>query len=126
MKYYSDVLNKPFNTIKELNEAEEAHNKELKTKEEALSKKKEEASKVEDAYKKYLDGVKTNNEKRKELNDIDNANYRAYLDARMSFIKKYGSYHMTYTNDDDDTRVKVTTSNAFNDLSDFIASFIYW
>jgi conjugal transfer/entry exclusion protein len=49
--YYSRVLNKPFDSIEELKEAEAAHYAELKAKEAKAAAKKADAQKVEDAFK---------------------------------------------------------------------------
>ena len=75
MRYYSDTLKKLFETEEELKKAEvefeEKHALELKKKEERAHRAKE----VEEAYKKYLD-------------------------LRSKFVKDYGSYHMTITEND--------------------------
>lgn len=75
MKYYSETLNKVFDTEDELKTAEEEHEKkyavQLKKKEERAERAKE----VEKAYKEY----------RKLLN---------------AFIKDYGYYHQTIREDD--------------------------
>lgn len=75
MRYYSDTLKKLFETEEELKKAEvefeEKHALELKQKEERANRAKE----VEEAYKKYLD-------------------------LRSKFVKDYGSYHMTITEND--------------------------
>lgn len=49
--YYSRVLNKPFDSIEELREAEAAYRAELKAKEDKTAAKKADAKKVEDAFK---------------------------------------------------------------------------
>ena len=68
--WYSDVLKKYFDDKAECEkEYEEKHAAELKAKEERSAKAKE----VEAAYKKYVE-------------------------LRNEFIKKYGSFHMTYDN----------------------------
>lgn len=71
--YYSEELKKYFNDEAECRKAEkeyeEKHAAELKAKEERSAKAKE----VEAAYKKYVE-------------------------LRNEFIKKYGSFHMTYDN----------------------------
>ena len=49
--YYSKLLKQPFDSIEELKEAEAAYNAKMKAKEDAASKKKADAQKVEDAFK---------------------------------------------------------------------------
>lgn len=49
--FYSRVLNKPFDSVEELKEAEDAHYAEIRAKENAVAQKKSDALKVEDAFK---------------------------------------------------------------------------
>lgn len=49
--YYSRLLNKPFDSIEELREAEAAYKAELKAREDKAAAKKADAQKVEDAFK---------------------------------------------------------------------------
>lgn len=76
MKYYSEKLNTLYDNVELLQDAEkqfdEKHALELKQKEERATRAKE----VEDAYKNYLKLLR-------------------------AFVKDYGSYHFSYTNDDD-------------------------
>lgn len=92
MKYYSEKLNKVYNTIEDLEVAEkefEARNLEVET---AKKERAAAAKDVEDAYKAA-------NEARK------------VADAKMNeFIKKYGSYHKTITN------VSPVANNFFSDF----------
>lgn len=98
MKYFSEKLNKVFNTEKECMEAEfkakEQENLARIQKEKALREEKEKkealaverkamAEKVEAARKAYLEAQKA---------------YRAELDA---FCQKYGTYHYTVTDADE-------------------------
>lgn len=97
MKYYSEKLNKVFDTERECMEAEfkikEQENlariqkekalREEKEKKEALAaERKEMAEKVETARKAYLEAQKA---------------YKAELDK---FIKTYGSFHMSWSAND--------------------------
>lgn len=81
MKYYSEITREFFNSEKELNEAEAAHEKkvaEAKQKREAAeAARKERAKEVEEALK-----------------DLQNAQ-KHYIELRNKFIKDYGSWHMT-------------------------------
>lgn len=98
MKYYSEKLNKVFNTERECMDAEfkakEQENLEKIAKEKALREEKEKkealaaerkemAEKVETARKAYLEAQKA---------------YRTELEA---FCKKYGTYHYTISDADE-------------------------
>lgn len=86
MKYFSETLNKVFNSEKECVEAEEQHSKalaEAKAKSEALANERAaRAKEVEEAYRAAIDA------KRK---------YNEILDK---FLKDYGSFHATFKNVD--------------------------
>lgn len=111
MKYYSDLLKKPFDTVEELEKAE----KEKKEQEFAIQKKNEErtlkAKEVEAAYKSYIET------KKKAFKEIDDA-YNNYIALRNKFVNDYGSFHMTYTNNDGEE--KFTLTDAFNSMTDLI------
>ena len=87
MKYFSEHLNKLFDTEKELKEAEAAKiaaDEEAKAKKEALSKaRKERATAIDELLKK-----------RKELD-------KEIQKALKEFTKDYGSYHASYQNAED-------------------------
>lgn len=86
MKWYSEKLNKLFDSEKECVEAEEAHDKavaEAEEKKKALSEARAaRAKEVEAAYKAAIDA-------RKE-----------YEEVLHSFVKDYGSYHTTFKSSD--------------------------
>ena len=87
MKYFSEHLNKLFDTEEELKEAEAAKvaaDEEAKAKKEALSKaRKERATAIDELLKK-----------RKELD-------KEIQKALTEFTKDYGSYHTSYRNAED-------------------------
>lgn len=87
MKYYSELLEKVFNSADECEaaemEAKEKAERERLAREEKAAKRKEAAAQVEAARKVALDAQK------------------AYQDALKDFCAKYGSYHTTITNLDD-------------------------
>ena len=93
MKYYSEVLNKTFDSETECLEAEtkytEKKAKEEKQKELVNAKRKERAKEVEAAYDAVLEVQKK------------------YAELRNKFIQDYGSWHMT-----------ISTPNAFSFLED--------
>ena len=111
MKYYSEKLNKVFNTERECMEAEfkvkEQENLARIQKEKALREEKEKkealaaerkvmADKVETARKAYLEAQKA---------------YRNELEA---FCKKYGTYHYTVTDADEVPSLFDVFKYAFN------------
>ena len=93
MKYYSEVLNKVFDSKTECLEAETKYTEEKKAKEEKQKElantRKERAKEVEAAYDAVLEAQKK------------------YAELRNKFIQDYGSWHMT-----------ISTPNAFSFLED--------
>lgn len=92
-KYYSEELKKVFDSVEELEKAEKEYTIKKEEEAKALSLKKEEAKAVEDAYKNLVDT------KKKAFKEIDEAE-QIYIEKRNAFVKKYGSFHMTYTDKD--------------------------
>ena len=113
MKYYSELLHKPFTTVEELEKAEQEKREQL----DALKVKTQErtirAKEVENAYKNWVEL------KNKYFKEIDDA-YEKYEELLNKFVKDYGSFHMTYTNENG-----VETYNlkeiADNTLNSFLA-----
>ena len=75
MKYYSELTKKVYDTEEQLVEAEHKLALANEEKDKKAAQKKEDAKKVTDAFK-------------------------VYLDLRNKFIEKYGYWHATYTNVD--------------------------
>lgn len=99
--YYSNVLNKKFDSLSELKEAEKNYAVEQEKLKLAQLNKKTDAAKVEAAYKKLIETqVKANKE-------IEEAR-KVYMEARKEFIEKYGSYHATYTNMNGEQSISVS------------------
>lgn len=125
--YYSRVLNKPFDFIEELREAEAAYRAELKAKEDKVAQKKADAQKVEDAFKALNQARKDYKEKltqlteeySKALADLKKAFETgktdihaqlaaaedAYKAALKEFTSKYDSYHFTMKDGDFETTI---------------------
>ena len=86
MRYYSDELNKVFDTEEELNKAENAERarirKEKMEKEKKANERKEQADKVKAAYEVYLEARSK------------------YAEALEDFTRKFGPYHQTYTGEE--------------------------
>lgn len=130
MKFYSEKLKKLFDTEKELVAAEKVVDEENQKKKLASEQKKEEANKVEDAFKArnaarreyntklvearkiYNDAIiaakRAFNETLTTATDAKDKAEEAYNAALKEFTAKYESYHMTLKDGDN----VVTISNA--------------
>lgn len=110
MKYYSELTKKMYDTKKELDiaekEAEEALSLAKKEKEEALARKKEEANEVSKAY---TECVNLRKEYLAKINDADNN----YWKLKNDFIKKYGSWHMSFYELDDEAKNEIDNTIRF-------------
>jgi len=109
MKYYSELLKKPFDTVEELENAEKEKNEQINALKVKNEERTERAKEVENAYKKYIET------KKKLFEEIDNS-YNEYLKLRDKFVDDYGSFHMTYTNKDGEEKYSLT--DAFKTVSD--------
>ena len=125
--FYSRILNKPFDSVKELQEAEAAHFAEIKAKEDKAATKKADAQKVEDAFKAMNAARKDYKEKlaqlgeeySKALTDLKKAfeTGKADIHAKLAaaednyskalkeFTDKYDSYHFTIKDGDFETTI---------------------
>ena len=149
--YYSRVLNKPFDSLLELTQAEDAYYAKLKAKEDQTAQKKADAQKVEDAFKALNTARKTYKDKllaiteqySKDLKDLmtafenDKKEVQSYLaaaektysEALKAFTDKYPEgYHLTLKDGDFETTISSSTTTAekpytFSDLFDMIFSF---
>lgn len=125
--YYSKVLNRPFDSIEELKEAEAAYYDELKAQEAKVAQKKADAQKVEDAFKALNTARKEYKEKitqltteysealtnlkkafelgKKDMRDTLAAAEDTYATALKEFTAKHKNYHMTLKGDDFETTI---------------------
>lgn len=125
--FYSKVLNKPFDSVAELREAEAAHYAEVKAKENKVAQKKADAQKVEDALKAlnaarkaYKDSLtqltaeygealiqlkKTFEHGKTDLHNKLADAEAVYQVALKEFTDKYDSYHMTLKDGDFETTI---------------------
>ncbi len=133
--YYSKLLKQPFDSVKELQEAEEAYYAKQRTKEDAAAQKKADAKKVEDAFKALNQARKDYKEKLTQLTEeygkaLTNlkkafetgktdihaqlaAAEDAYAKALKEFTGKYENYHMCLKDGDFETTVSSNcTKNA--------------
>ena len=123
--FYSRILNKPFDSVAELREAEAAYFAEQKAKEDKVAQKKADAQKVEEAFKAMNAARKEYKEKltqltteyAEKLTELKNAlelgkkditlNLTTaednYAKALKEFTSKYDSYHFTMRDGDFET-----------------------
>lgn len=131
--YYSKVLNKPFDTVNALKEAEEAYFAEVKAKEDKAATKKADAKKVEDAFKvmnaarrayketitdlttKYTEDLKklkaAFESDKQSISDALAKAEEGYSAALKAFTDKYPEgYHITLKDGDFETTISSQTS----------------
>lgn len=131
--YYSKLLKEPFDSIEELQEAEEAYYAKQKAKEDAAAQKKADAAKVEDAFKALNAARKEYKEKLTQLTkeyaealenlkkafelgkkDMQNtlaAAEETYSNALKTFTEKYPEgYHLTLKDGDFETTISSQTA----------------
>lgn len=139
MKYYSDKLDKKFDTVEELETAEKEFEVKEAEKKTLAETRKTESKEVIDAFKKFQeikqDSLKELNKKIAELKDTYTSEIEKAKDEYMNkigdaetdystklneFIKKYGSFHYSYTSDNldesDDTIRELFDSFNFSDI----------
>lgn len=125
MLYTSEVTGKSYKTVKELEAAEvefnKAHEAELKAKEE----RKVAATEVEKAYTAVLNARKEAkaivDKANKEASDLIRKSELDYQKLKDEFIKKFGSYHVSYTNNNG--KEVVTVSDLFDSFNSIFNSF---
>lgn len=127
--YYSRVLNKPFDSVAELHEAEDAYFAEIRAKEETENSKNAYAKKVEEAFKALNAARKTY---KKNLEQLTDEYSEAMADLKKAFetgredmkktlaaaednyaaaIKEFTAKHPEYTLTLEDGNIKATISN---------------
>lgn len=149
--YYSRLLNEPFDSIKDLQDAEEAYRAKQKAKEDAVAQKKADAQKVDAAFKNLNAARKSFKEDLTQLTkeyaeslenlknafelgkkDIRNKLANAeedYQTALKEFTDKYENYHVTLKDGDFETTLSKQTSNdadASYNIFDLIDKFFNW
>jgi hypothetical protein len=92
LKIYSDKTKQYYDTEAKAQEAEAIFDKKQNETSKTAEEKKAAAKEVEDAYKHMLD---VDRQASKMIDDAENVYYK----AREKFINKYGSFHMTYSNE---------------------------
>lgn len=82
MKYYSEKLKKVYDTVEDLQTAETAYDKERAAEDAKQKERKARAEEINKARKELINAQKN------------------YNDLIAKFVKDYGSYHATYTDND--------------------------
>lgn len=111
-KVYSDILKRPFDTVDELVEAEKKYHELELEKEAKAQQKKHRAEEVEQALKD-LEKAKIEareilveaNKKSSEVIKVAEDNYRQ---LKNKFIEDYGSFHMSYYNDNGNETIRIS------------------
>lgn len=98
MKYYSEKLKKVYDTVEELNKAEAVYDKARAAEDAKQKERKKRAEEIKNARKELANAQKN------------------YNDKLTKFIKDYGSYHETYTDNDSDS---ISTSDIILKLFGF-------
>ena len=109
MKYFSDKVNKVFDTVEELEAAEKEQEEKEAEKTKLVEVKKSRAKEVEDAYLEY------ENVKEKAYKEIAEAEDK-WIQLRDKFAEDYNGYHMTYVNKNGEK--KVTFDDLVNSFYD--------
>ena len=112
MKYY--VEGKYFDNLDEAKEEEKKLELAKKEKEEKIAKKKERAEEVQEAFKKL------NDTRKKCFDEIDKAQ-EEYIKLRDEFVKDFGSWHFTYTNNNGEETYSL--SDLFDGTQRFLKDF---
>lgn len=107
MKYYSEILDKKFDTPEALKEAEAAHEKKLATVSKEKEERQKEVAKIQDAANDYLKLVSENNKVRQQLKEKENAAYADYKAKIEEFSKAHKNYHLSYTFNGENVEFKV-------------------
>lgn len=115
--FYSEKLNKYFDTKSECVEAEKSYEEANTAKEKEKAQRAEDAQNVEKAYKHSMEVRKEAAKIIEDANKMIDEADQEYFKARTEFINKYGSFHMSYYNHDgDETCVVSNVFEAFKEL----------
>lgn len=111
-KVYSDILQKPFNTVEELVAAEENYHERVLRKEAQIQQKKQRAEEVEQALKD-LEAAKVEAreilvEANKKSSEVIKTAEDKYRELKRKFIDDYGAFHMSYYNDNGNETVRIS------------------
>lgn len=106
MLYTSEVTGKSYKTVEELESAEAEFKKQEEEKKALVEVKRTRAKEVQDAYDNYF---KVRNEAFEKIKEAETK----LNELKNKFIEDYGSFHMTYTNNNGNENL------VFGDLFDW-------
>ncbi len=107
MKYYSEKLNKNFDTVEDLEKAEKAEEEKNALVSKEKEKRQKEVAEIQDAANGYLKLVAENNKVRDQLKEKENAAYLEYKNKIVEFSKAHKNYHLSFTLNGDNVEFKV-------------------
>lgn len=121
--YYSKLLQKQFDTLEELRDAEKKYNEEKLALQVKQDEKRTLAKQVEDAYSNYIKVVEETSKEfskyQRECEEKIRVARDSYTKERNHFIEKYGSYHMTYRSNSNkpvEVSTKLSTFDWINEI----------
>ena len=97
MKYFSEKLNKNFDTVEDLEKAEKAEEEKNALVSKEKEKRQKEVAAIQNAANDYLKLIAKNNEVRDQLTEKENAAYADYKAKIEEFSKAHKNYHLSYT-----------------------------
>lgn len=118
-KYYSEILDKYFDTVKELEEAEKAEEEKKKLRSKEKEERQQAVAEVQKAANDYLSVVAENNKIREQLNSKEESAYHEYKTKMDDFSRTYNNYHLSYTYDGKNVEFKVEEAR-FVSLREYI------
>lgn len=118
-KYYSEILDKYFDTVKELEEAEKAEEEKKKLHSKEKEERQQAVAEVQKAANDYLSVVAENNKIREQLKSKEESAYQDYKAKMDDFSRTYNNYHLSYTYDGKNIEFKVE-ENRYISLQEYI------
>ena len=116
-KYYSEILDKYFDTVKELEEAEKAEEEKKKMRSKEKEERQQAVAEVQKAAKDYLSVVAENNKIREQLSSKEESAYQDYKAKMDDFSRTYNNYHLSYTYDGKNIEFKTYNKMTLNSVT---------
>ena len=105
--YFSEVLNKNFETVEALEKAEKEYQKKVDSKAKERAEREADAKVVELKAKAYLAEVEQNNKIKADLKAKEAELYSEYQESINTFAEKHGGYRLEYKKEGDNIEFKV-------------------
>ena len=118
-RYYSEILDKYFDTVKELEEAEKAEEEKKKLRSKEKEERQQAVAEIQNAANDYLNVIAENNKIREQLKSKEESAYQEYKTKMDDFSKTYNNYHLSYTYDGKNVEFKVEEAR-FVSLREYI------